>query len=128
MTTELQMVVYAALILIGLIAVQGSVGLMKNGLTWGLGNRETQGEETALRGRIKRAIANHMEAMLMFVPLASVVHMTGNSTKTTAMAATVFIIARLAYAVTYVLGIKVVRTLVWAVGLFATIALIPALI
>ena len=128
MTTELQMVVYSALILIGLIAVQGSAGLMKNGIAWGLGNREDQGDVTPLRGRVKRAIANQIEAMLMFVPLALAVHLVGGSTKTTAMAATIFVLARLAYAITYVLGIKILRTLVWAVGLFATFALIPGLI
>jgi len=123
MTQELMMVVYAAIILFLMIGVQGGVGLLNNGLVWGGGARDVPGKETVLYGRATRAIKNHIEALFMFVPVVLALQIAGISNEATALWTQVFVGARAVYAVLYWLGTPWARTIVWFIGVLATLML-----
>ena len=123
MTYELTMVVYAAVLLFIMIGVQGGVGLLNNGLTWGGGARDQAAKPNVLHGRATRAVRNHIEALSMFVPIVLVLNAAGISNEATVLWTKVFIGARVAYAVLYWLGTPWARTIVWAIGLVATLML-----
>jgi len=123
MTQELMMVVYGAMILFFMIGVQGGVGLLNNGLAWGGGARDVPAKETILYGRATRAIKNHIEALFMFVPVVLALQIAGISNEVTLLWTKVFIGARAGYAVLYWLGTPWARTVIWFIGLLATIML-----
>ena len=123
MTHELTMLVYAAVLLFIMIGVQGGVGLLNNGLTWGGGARDQAAKPNVLHGRATRAVRNHIEALSMFVPIVLVLNAAGISNEATVLWTKVFIGARVAYAVLYWLGTPWARTIVWAIGLVATLML-----
>ena len=123
MTHELTMVVYTAILLFLMIGVQGGVGLLNNGLVWGGGSRDVAAIPNVLHGRATRAVRNHIEALCMFVPIVLVLNAAGISNEATLLWTKIFVGARVAYAVFYWLGTPWARTLVWAVGLVATVML-----
>ncbi|MBY9067799.1 MAPEG family protein [Hyphomonas sp. WL0036] len=69
-----------------------------------------------LMGRAKRATANMVEAMCMFVPLVLLVEASGRSNQWTELGAAIFFFARLAFAPLYWFGVPAVRSLVFFVG------------
>ena len=123
MTHELTMVAYTAILLFVMIGVQGGVGLLNNGLKWGGGARDVPAKDSVLHGRASRAVRNHIEAICMFVPIVLVLNAAGISNEATILWTKIFVVVRVAYAVFYWLGTPWARTLVWALGLVATLML-----
>ena len=73
--------------------------------------------------RCNRAHLNAVESIAPFAVLVLIAHVAGAGNETTAMWAMVFFFARLAHAVVYWLGVPFLRTLVFAVGLVATLGI-----
>ncbi|MEM7744420.1 MAG: MAPEG family protein [Pseudomonadota bacterium] len=73
--------------------------------------------------RAQRAHLNAIENLVIFAPLAIGVHVAGAGTETTALAAMVYFWVRIAHYVIYTLGIPVIRTLIFAVGVICQLAL-----
>lgn len=113
-------VVIAVAILFVSIGVQASAGIMNNGMKWGFGARDSSKEETVLQSRAKRTVNNHMEGMMLFVPLALVAYAMGLSSDMVIKGAWVYIIARVLYPLTYWTGLPYIRTLVWFAGIIGT--------
>lgn len=123
MTHELTMVVYVAIILLLMIVVDVLVGLKNNGLVWGSSARDSAAKPSLLHGRTSRAVRNHVEALCMFVPVVLVLNAAGISNEATVLWTMIFVISRVAYAIIYWLGLPWIRTLVWALGVIATVIL-----
>ena len=79
----------------------------------GLGARDVPPPSSLTSQRARRALSNMNEAMLMFMPVALLTAMEGGAV----MGAWIFLAARLVYLPTYLLGVPVVRSGAWAVGL-----------
>ncbi|MEE4302197.1 MAG: MAPEG family protein [Pseudomonadales bacterium] len=122
MTIELQVLFWLALMLPLLFVVQATALAASGGLGWGLGNRDEAREDSPLLGRAKRTAANHVEALVLFTPLALIAAVTGVSNGTTETAALTFLGARIAFVVVYLIGIPYLRTAIWGVGLLAALA------
>ena len=114
---ELQAVVGTTLILFVLIGVQGAMVPINQGLLWGLGNRDEGGDNTPLQARAARTIANHIEGMLVFVPLAVTVVLSDISSTLTIWGAGLYLIGRALYAPIYLIGLPYLRSVAWAVSL-----------
>jgi uncharacterized MAPEG superfamily protein len=78
--------------------------------------------------RARRAHANAVENLAVFAPLVIVLALTGTSTAQTILAAKVYLAARLAHYIVYAAGIPVLRTLAFAVGWAATLAIAAAVL
>ncbi len=72
---------------------------------------------TPFHGRTKRAQANFVESMCMFVPLVLVAAVTDSFSSLTALGAALFFWGRLVFAPTYWFGVPWVRTLAWFVAI-----------
>ena len=73
MPFELQATVWTTVILFVLLMLQGTLVPMKQGFGWGLGSRDATRESSPLQGRAARTVMNHVEGMLLFIPLVLVV-------------------------------------------------------
>jgi uncharacterized MAPEG superfamily protein len=96
------------------VALTGA--MLQVGLPALAGNRENLPEITGWAGRAMRAHRNMLENLVLFAALVLVGHAAGKLDATTALGAQLFIWARLAYAVVYVVGVPWLRTGVWAVS------------
>jgi uncharacterized MAPEG superfamily protein len=117
MTTDLWMLVWTTLLclVMPMLYVFGELRA-PGGVEWGLGNRETPFELPAWAARAKRAHLNLLENLLPFAALVLVANVSGKANAMTALGATIFFWSRLAYAIVYTAGIKVVRTIIFFIG------------
>ena len=76
--------------------------------------------------RLMFAHDNAVENLVLFAPLVLILNARGHSTESTAIACAVYFWARLAHVIVYALGIPVLRTLAFAVGFIAQLALVLA--
>ena len=97
-----------------LVAVTGAT--LQLGLPALAGNREGLAACTGWAGRAYRAHQNMLESLVLFAALVLIAAVTNKTNATTLLGAQLFIWARLAYAVVYVIGIPWLRTGVWFVS------------
>lgn len=117
MTFELQMVVWTTVILLALLLYQGALVPINQGFGWGLGNRDDKKDFPALQLRTGRTVANHIEGMLLFVPLILVAHMAEVSSVLTVWGSGIYLAGRVGFAVFYLVGVPVARSAAWGVSL-----------
>lgn len=77
-----------------------------------LGARDDPPETSVYGARSERALRNAGEAMLIFLPLALLTL----ESEGAVLGAQIFVIARVAYVSAYVLGIPVLRSIIWTAG------------
>lgn len=117
MSIELQSLFGVVGVLLLLLMVQGGLVPAIHGFKWGLGPRDEPRPPTMLQGRMNRIIANHIEGLAMFAPLVLIAHLAGISTPLTQWGAVIFLIARIAFAAIYLVGVPVLRSATWGVAL-----------
>jgi len=122
MTPDLMWLAYAAA-LTAILWVPYIVGIIvTNGIITPSFYRDpTQGDLPAWVKRCNRAHINSVETLTPFAVMVLIAHVVGAASETTAMWAMVFFYSRLAHAVIYWIGIPYLRTLIFAVGLIATL-------
>ena len=93
----------------------------------GYNNRHPRQQQHGLSGfgaRAKAAHENCFEALIMFTPGVMAVLITANTGQTVQTIAITFVITRLLYLLAYYFDQHVLRSVFWAVGFFASLALI----
>ncbi len=126
MPVELKVLGYAALlqfVQFFLMAVPVSLQL---GVAYTGGNRDEQKQATGVPGRLKRALDNHFEGLILFTIAVLVVLLGESSNPMTEKCAWVYLWARVLYVPAYASGIFLVRSLIWSVGFFATALMLIA--
>ena len=117
MTTDLKMLTFCV-ILLWLQILPYFLPAIKEWKIIGLvGNREDLPPLPDWAQRAKRAEINMITNITHFAILVLVAHVAGVANETTAMGATIFFFARVAYAVIYTAGIPWLRTFAWVAGL-----------
>ena len=76
--------------------------------------------------RLKRALDNHFEGLILFTLAVAVVTLSGEGTAVTAACAWLYLAARLLYIPAYALGWTPWRSVIWGVGFGATQLMILA--
>ncbi len=114
---ELEMLLWSAFLYIAQIAIAASAADVRNGLAWGLGNRDNTPSCTGWVGRSERAYRNMAESLLPFACLVVIIQGSGTAGEWSALGASVFFFSRLAYAALYLAGITVLRSLAYFGGL-----------
>jgi uncharacterized MAPEG superfamily protein len=92
------------------------------------GTAPEPGKLAAWAQRANRAHANAIENIAIFAPVVLTAHVLGVSTPVTRAAVIVYFFARLAHYVIYAAGIPAARTLSFAAGWLAQIAIIAAIL
>jgi len=113
MTIELQALIGVAVTLFALVIIQGALVPIYQGFGWDLASRDEPREPTVLQGRMKRIVANHIEGMVIFAALIVTAHLAGVSSGLTEAGSVIFLISRVLFALIYMIGLPVIRSLVW---------------
>jgi len=124
MPIEVAILGWAALLLAAQFAIMAVAVNLQLGTTYTSGPRDERLEPTGMPGRLYRAFNNMIEALLFFTVAVVVVTLGNASTAATALAAQVFLVARIAYVPAYASGIPILRSIIWAVGFFASIFMV----
>ena len=124
---ELTMLMWASILYVLQIAIGAVAADIQNGIPWGIGNREVTPAAQGWGGRANRAYVNMAESLLPFACLVLIAHSLGRTGDWSALGAEVFLVSRLAYAVLYIAGIKVLRSLAYFGGIAGMILIIVQL-
>ena len=128
MPVELKVLGYAALLQFVQFIVMAIPVNLQLGVAYTGGNRDEQRQATGMAGRLKRALDNHFEGLILFTIAVVVVVLGEASSPLTESCAWAYLWARILYVPAYASGIYLVRSLIWTVGFVATaIMLIAAL-
>ena len=127
MTTELTLLALSVLLLLVLIIIQAVAGVAAVGLGPLAGPRDDLPPPKPFQARTKRVVDNHREGLTVFAPLiliAAVAHVTNSWT---ILGAQLFFYSRVAHAVVYLLGLPIVRPLIYGVGVAGTVMVLMSL-
>jgi len=121
MAIELTYLVWSVALFFVMILAQAVAGALsgKTNISELVGPRDDMPKDglTPFHGRTKRAQANYIESMCMFVPLVLVAAVTNSFSEVTALGAAMFFWGRVVFAPTYWFGVPWVRTLAWFVSI-----------
>jgi uncharacterized MAPEG superfamily protein len=117
MPHDLVMLVWSAVLAIVQMLVAVVAAITVVGLPELAGNRENMPTLTGWVARAQRGHLNMLENLAIFAIFVIVAQLTDKANATTALGATLFFWARVAYALVYLIGIPWVRTLTWGVSL-----------
>lgn len=135
MIIEVKVLALAALwqlIQFGLMAVPVNIELGTNKT---LSSRDSatlggsiQSQVSERTGRLIRALNNHFEALLLFAIAVVAVALSGESSALTVVCAWAYLGSRVLYVVAYAFDWVPWRSLIWAVGFFATAVMLLAVV
>ncbi len=120
MYSELSILALYGLLLIVILIVQVTLALPQVGLAYLASPRDTEVKLTGTAGRSLRCLNNSVTAMALFAPAILILQAQSTMTATTLLMAQIFLVARLAYWILYLVGIPWLRTAAWACGFLAT--------
>ena len=126
MPVELKILGYAALLQFVQFIVMAVPVNLQLGVAYTGGNRDEQRQPTGVAGRLKRALDNHFEGLILFTIAVLVVTLGGASSSLTEACAWAYLWARVVYMPAYASGIFLVRSLIWTVGFIATAVMLIA--
>ena len=121
MSVELMMLVLSVGLLLVILVIQGTVGVLANGLEAQASSRDGLPQPGVLHARITRLRSNMIENLMLFVPIVLVAQAIGVSNETTVLGAQLFFGARLAHAFIYMAGWPWIRPAAFAVALVGTL-------
>lgn len=124
MTYELQALGWAGLIWVLQFLLTAIAANRQVGPGYLMSPRDAQKEVTGTAGRLKRALANYNEGLLLFTVAVVLVTLGNAGGALTQYCAGVFLAARLLYIPAYAFGWSPWRSLIWFVGFLATVVMI----
>ena len=126
MAAETTALALAALLQAAQIGVAAAVMNRDVGAKWNASPRDKQPEFSAMTGRLRRAVDNHFEGLILFTIAVLVVVTSDAGSPLTVLCAWVYLAARILYVPAYAFGWSPWRSLIWAVGFVATLTMIIA--
>lgn len=126
MTPELTVLALAAILQFAQIMLAAASMNRDAGVEYNAGPRDTAPDFSPLTGRLRRAVANHFEALGLFTVAVVVVTASGAAGPLTAACAWVYLAARILYVPAYALGWSPWRSAIFGVGAAATGVMILA--
>ena len=126
MPVELKILGYAALLQVVQYVLMAVPVNLQLGPAYTGGNRDEQKQPWGMAGRLKRALDNHFEALVLFTIAVLVVVFGQASSAITEAAAWTYLVARILYVPAYASGVFLVRSIIWAVGFVATLVMLAA--
>ena len=129
MKTEFGMLVLS--IALGLVQLLLAVAfaIKARGLAWAMSSRDTsQAPLTGVAGRLDRAFYNFLETFPLFAAAVLLVALTNRQSDATAWGAQLYFWTRVVYVPTYMVGVPVVRTLIWIASLVGIVMVVLALV
>jgi uncharacterized MAPEG superfamily protein len=119
MSLELTYLAMYGLLLIITILIQVMVSASQHGILKLLGNRESL-NSVGVADRAEKTVQNSVVAMALVAPAVMMLTLANLSTSGTVLAMQLFLTARIAYALCFIVGLKLFRTVCWMVGFLST--------
>ncbi|MEX2517832.1 MAG: MAPEG family protein [Paracoccaceae bacterium] len=126
MTPELTALSLAALLQAIQFALMAVPANMQLGPDKTMGPRDEPLALSGVAGRMKRAMDNHFEGLILFTIAVVAVTLGGGGSGFTAVCAWAYLLARIAYIPCYAFGLAPWRSIVWFIGFLATAAMLVA--
>ena len=126
MTPELTVLALAAMLQGAQIMLAGAVMNRDVGVAWNAGPRDEEVALSPLAGRLRRAVANHFEALGLFTIAVVTVTLSGAAGTLTAVCAWTYLAARVAYVPAYAFGWTPWRSVIFGLGATATLVMLLA--
>ena len=124
---ELTMLMWASILYVVQVLLGALAADMQNGMAWGLGNREDSPAAKGWGGRAQRAYVNMSESLLPFACLVLIAYSLGRTGDLSALGAEIFLLSRLAHAVLYIGGVKILRSLAYFGGIVGMVLIVVQL-
>lgn len=124
MTPELTALALAAILQAFQIMLAGWVMNRDVGVAWNASPRDEPVRFSPLTGRLRRAVANHFEALALFAIAVVVVTLSGKANGLTAACAWIYLAARILYVPAYAFGWTPWRSVIFGVGATATMVML----
>ena len=115
MIPEMQLVLFYALSVIGMLIVQSYLATQQHGIKI-LAERREHITLTGIAGRSDRAVKNSIVSLVFVLPAVMAFALSGQSSTETVIALQIFLVARILYFVAYLFSITWVRSCLWWVG------------
>ena len=129
MPTELAVLVLGAVLLLVHIMLAGQYKTLQYGIDWNTGARDAEMPAlNAVAGRLSRAQANFQETFPVAIVALIGVVLAGKTGPVTAVAAWVWLAARVAYLPLYWAGVPKIRSLVWGIATLALVVILGVLL
>jgi uncharacterized MAPEG superfamily protein len=125
---ELQLLAAAVAIGVLHLIFQALSARRQQGLQWAGGSRDEPMPVDGLAGRMERAFANYRETFPLFAAAVIACYLAGKLGPTTLWASVAYVAARAIYIPLYALGVRGLRSLVWAISFAGIIALLIVLL
>lgn len=119
MTVDLWMLFCAVALAFVQLFIAAAAGARQTTMPAHVGNRDVLPPRTGFAGRADRAHKNIMETLPLFAALVLIAHVSGSANAQTALAAQIFLGARLVHAGCYLAGIAYLRSAAWVVSVVA---------
>lgn len=126
MTPELTVLVLSALLQGVQIMLAGAAMNRDVGVDYNAGPRDEPAALSPLTGRLRRAVANHFEAMALFTIAVVAVSLSGKGSGLTAACAWIYLGARVVYVPAYAFGWSPWRSVIFGIGATATLVMLLA--
>ncbi len=128
MTTELLALVFAILLGFAHLFIAANAALKVRGVDWNAGPRdEPKTPLKGVAGRLDRAFRNYLETFAFFAAAVLIAHLANRHNALTIYGAWIYVVARVIYLPLYAAGVPYIRSAVWSVGFFATLAILAGL-
>lgn len=124
MAFELKILGWAALLQVAQMILMAVPVNRQLGVRYTAGSRDESKEPAGVAGRLTRAYDNHFEALALFTIAVLVVVLGDGGSQATATCAILYLAARVLYVPAYASGIFMLRSLIWAIGFGATVAML----
>lgn len=126
MTHELTALTLAALLQVVQFIAMAVPANMQLGPDKTAGPRDEPLQLHGVAGRLKRAMDNHFEGLILFSIAVLVISLSDQSSVVTRVAAWVYLGARILYVPAYVVAIGLWRSAIWGIGFLATVVMLVA--
>ena len=124
MSVEMQVLGLAALLWVIQLTVAAVAANRQIGSDHLMGPRDETRPLAGRPARLKRALDNHSEGLLLFAVAALLVTLGDKTSAATAFAAWGYLAARVVYVPAYALGWTPWRSIIWTVGFLATLVIL----
>lgn len=126
MRPELTVLVLSAILQGAQILLAGAVMNRDVGVAYNAGPRDEKVEFSPMTGRLRRAVANHFEAMALFTIAVVALSLSGKGGTLTAACAWIYLAARVVYVPAYAFGWRPWRSAIFGTGAAATLVMLLA--
>jgi uncharacterized MAPEG superfamily protein len=128
MTIELKMLALSAGLGLAQIVLSAQSKNLQQGYWWAAGPRdEARPPLAGIAGRLERALSNFLETFPLFAAAVLIVQAAGRHDWMTVWGAQLYFWGRVAYVPLYVLGVPLVRSLIWNVATFGIVLILLSL-